>query len=80
MGDAYSIADIATFPWVRNLAGFYGAGDLVGMQDFAHVQRALDSVRGASGGGSWTGHPDARLNRIRSTRHRADINPTAISG
>jgi GST-like protein len=35
------IADIATFPWVRGLVGFYEAGDLVGMQDFPHVTRAL---------------------------------------
>jgi GST-like protein len=41
MGDVYSIADIAIFPWVRNLIGFYGAGDLVGIQDFAHVTRTL---------------------------------------
>ncbi len=41
MGDAYTIADIATFPWVRNLVGFYGAGDLVGFADFPHVARAL---------------------------------------
>ncbi len=41
MGDAYSIADIATFPWVRNLAGFYEAGDLVGIDDFPQVTRAL---------------------------------------
>ena len=41
MGDAYTIADIATFPWVRNLVGFYEAGDLVGIQDFPHVTRAL---------------------------------------
>ena len=41
MGDAYTIADIATFPWVRNLIGFYEAGDLVGMGDFPHVQRVL---------------------------------------
>ena len=41
MGDAYSIADIATFPWVRNLVGFYEAGELVGFDDFAHVARAL---------------------------------------
>jgi len=31
MGDTYTIADIATFPWVRSLAEFYGAGDLVGL-------------------------------------------------
>ncbi len=43
MGDEYSIADIAIFPWVRNLVGFYGAGDLVGFADFANVQRALDA-------------------------------------
>ena len=41
MGDAYTIADIASFPWVRALVGFYEAGDLVGMQDFPHVTRAL---------------------------------------
>jgi GSH-dependent disulfide-bond oxidoreductase len=41
MGEDYTIADIATFPWVRNLIGFYGAGDLVGISDFPHVTRAL---------------------------------------
>ncbi|OGB25749.1 MAG: glutathione S-transferase [Burkholderiales bacterium RIFCSPLOWO2_02_FULL_57_36] len=41
MGDDYTIADIAAFPWVRNLIGFYGAGDLVGITDFPHVTRAL---------------------------------------
>ena len=41
MGEAYTIADIATFPWVRNLIGFYGAGDLVGMEDFPNVTRSL---------------------------------------
>ncbi|MEO8120940.1 MAG: glutathione binding-like protein, partial [Rhodoferax sp.] len=41
MGEAYTIADIATFPWVRNLIGFYEAGDLVGIQDFQNVTRAL---------------------------------------
>ncbi len=39
----YSIADMAIFPMVRNLIGFYGAGDLVGFGDFAHVKRALDA-------------------------------------
>ncbi len=43
LGDEYSIADIATFPWVRNLIGFYEAKDLVGFTDFPHVQRALDT-------------------------------------
>ena len=41
MGDAYTIADIASFPWVNNLIGFYEAGGLVGIDDFAHVKRAL---------------------------------------
>jgi GSH-dependent disulfide-bond oxidoreductase len=41
MGDEYTIADIATFPWVRNLAGFYEAGELVGMDDYPQVQRVL---------------------------------------
>lgn len=43
MGDDYTIADIATFPWVRNLVGFYEAGDLVGISDFPHVTRALEA-------------------------------------
>ena len=43
MGDDYTIADIATFPWVRNLIGFYEAGDLVRIQDFPHVTRVLDA-------------------------------------
>jgi GST-like protein len=41
LGDAYSIADIATFPWVRNLIGFYEAGDLVGIEEFSNVKRVL---------------------------------------
>ena len=41
MGDAYTIADMATFGWVRNLIGFYDAGELVGFADFANVQRVL---------------------------------------
>jgi GSH-dependent disulfide-bond oxidoreductase len=43
VGDAYGIADMATFPWVRNLIGFYGAGDLVGIADFPNVTRVLDT-------------------------------------
>ena len=43
MGEAYTIADMATFPWVRNLIGFYGAGDLVGIAEYAQVTRALQA-------------------------------------
>ena len=43
MGEQYTIADIATFPWVRNLVGFYGAGEIVGFQDFPEVQRVLEA-------------------------------------
>lgn len=41
MGEAYTIADIATFPWVRNLIGFYEARELVGFNDFPQLARAL---------------------------------------
>ena len=41
MGEHYTIADIATFPWVNTLVNFYQAGDLVGYADFPQVQRAL---------------------------------------
>ena len=43
MDEHYSIADIAIFPWVRNLIGFYEAGELVGFERFTNVQRVLDA-------------------------------------
>jgi GST-like protein len=43
MGEEYTIADIATFPWVNNLIGFYGAGELVGFEEFKNVARVLAS-------------------------------------
>ncbi|WP_372657848.1 glutathione S-transferase N-terminal domain-containing protein [Hydrogenophaga sp.] len=43
MGDDYTIADMATWPWVRNLVGFYGAGDIVGFSDFPQLARVLDA-------------------------------------
>ena len=46
LGDDYSIADIATFPWVRNLVGFYGAAELVEFARFGEVQRVLDAFVG----------------------------------
>jgi GST-like protein len=41
VGDGYGIADIACFPWINNLVTFYGAGALVGFDDFANVKRVL---------------------------------------
>ncbi|MFZ3205064.1 MAG: glutathione S-transferase N-terminal domain-containing protein [Pseudomonas sp.] len=43
MGDSYSIADIAIWPWVRNLIGFYDAGELVQIERFPQVTRVLDA-------------------------------------
>ena len=41
MVDAYSIADIAIFPWVRNLVERYNARELVEFDRFKDVQRVL---------------------------------------
>ena len=43
LGAQYTIADIAIFPWVRALLGFYEAGDLVGIADFPEVTRVLQA-------------------------------------
>jgi len=43
IGETCTIADIATFPLVRNLIGYYEAADLVGIADFPHVTRALQA-------------------------------------
>ena len=42
MGEEYTIADMATFPWVNVLNTFYGAADLVGLKDFKEVMRVLE--------------------------------------
>jgi GST-like protein len=41
MGDAYTIADIAIFPWINVLNTFYEAGDLTGLAHYEHVMRGL---------------------------------------
>ena len=41
MGEAYTVADMAVFPWVRNLIGYYEAAEIVGFGDFPHVAGAL---------------------------------------
>jgi GST-like protein len=42
MGDEYTIADIATLGWVRNLIGFYEAREIVGFDTFKNVSAWLD--------------------------------------
>jgi len=42
MGDDYTIADIATLGWVRNLIGFYDAGALVDYGALKHVPAWLE--------------------------------------
>lgn len=41
MGAEYTIVDMSIFPLVRNLIGYYGAADLVGINDYPSVTRAL---------------------------------------
>ncbi len=42
MDDEYTIADIASLGWVRNLIGFYGARELVAFDDLRHVPAWLE--------------------------------------
>jgi GST-like protein len=42
MDDDYSIADISLVGWVRNLVGFYGAGELVEYEKLKEVPAWLD--------------------------------------
>lgn len=41
MGEDYTIADIATLGWVRNLITYYEARELIGYDDFANVDAWL---------------------------------------
>jgi len=45
-GDAYTIADIAIFPWYGWLAKgwLYGAGEFLSVQDYSNVQRWADEM------------------------------------
>lgn len=43
LGDDYTVADIAIFPWVRTLVNYYEASELVGFKDFTNVQRVLNA-------------------------------------
>jgi GST-like protein len=42
MGEDYTIADISMLGWVRNLVGFYGAGELVEFDTFKNVPAWLE--------------------------------------
>ena len=42
MGSEYTIADISMLGWVRNLIGFYGAGDLVEFDTLKNVPAWLE--------------------------------------
>lgn len=42
MRDTYTIADIATFPWVRVLSGFYEAGEVVGIDQYKNATSWLE--------------------------------------
>jgi GST-like protein len=42
MGDDFTIADIASLGWVRNLIGFYGARELVEFDGFSEVPAWLE--------------------------------------
>jgi len=43
MGDDYTIADVATFPWVNGLLGMEGAAGMVGADTLPNVRRVLDA-------------------------------------
>jgi GST-like protein len=42
MDDEYTIADISMFGWVRNIIGFYEAGELVAFDELKHVPAWLE--------------------------------------
>ncbi len=42
MGDQYTIADIAIFPWVRTLGGFYEAGEALDLDAYKNVGAHLE--------------------------------------
>jgi len=68
-GDAYTIADIAVWPWYGGLAKglLYGAGEFLSVQDYKNVQRWTDAIaarpavkRGRMVNRTW-GEPSSQL-------------------
>lgn len=44
VGDQYSIADMATFPWVNGLSVFYKAGEVLELAKFRNVQAWVERI------------------------------------
>jgi GST-like protein len=40
MGEDYTVADVATFPWINHLVTYYQAAELLNYSELAHVRRA----------------------------------------
>ena len=45
-GDAMTIADVATWPWVNVLSGFYGAAEHLNLAQYEHLNRWLQGMLG----------------------------------
>ena len=63
MGEEYTIADMAIFPWVRNLVGFYGAGSWSGHRTYHDVNRgtARPSSPARPSSAAWRSRTDLRI-------------------
>ncbi len=59
--DEYSIADIATLGWVRNLIGFYEAREIVGYDSLRERPCLARARAGAAGGAARADDPRAGL-------------------
>lgn len=66
-GDEYSIADMATWPWIMCIGKFYKAETFLGLKEYTNVQRWMSSVEARPGtqrGGRVNGFgDDAVVNR-----------------
>ena len=72
MGEDYTIADIAMLGWVRNLVGFYGAGELVDYEQLQGSSRpgssAASRVPPCSAGSTSRSGPEARAEPLSPAR------------
>ena len=83
-GSAYTIADIAIFPWYGGLAKglHYGAGEFLAVQEYRHVQRWADlllsrpAVRRGQIVNKTTGEPSSQL---RERHDASDFDTKTVS-